>query len=316
MNNKKNALKALLQASCIIFMLPTVVAAEVNWQLRGTLGLQQYELRFADIVIPSDPPIPGAEITFRDGFEVEDQQTFGGVGLTASFGRFSIDLSGQRSGTGKDTGQQFQGNQQLQNNPFGIPVDLGVNHSLNSSFDREELNLNFGYGITNNITLFAGYKDAESTIRNTLAPIGEIGFFALTFEGDRIADFSYDGWQAGAATAIPVDKLNGTFSVQAAVVFLNGDFVERFEGQNFVATPAGPVEVDPSLIVGGATVSGDSVGVNVGVAWTGRFSKDLPKLLYTIGFDHSRYEFETDQTAFGDFEEKNTRLRFDLRYRF
>lgn len=293
-------------ASVIAVFSSTVAFAEPStWQVRGSVGLQNYELSFEDIVTPLAIVPGGSEFTFRDGFEIGDNLTFGGVGVTAGFGRFFVDVSGQWSEDGNDNGEQFQGA-----NPF---PGIGVNHSYDAKFDRQELNVTVGYGVSRNLSVFLGYKDAETALRNTLFPVGSIEVAEIIFDGDRAIDFSYDGVFAGASAAVPIQEWYGAFSLQAAVAFLDGKFRDRFVGEAFVATPFG-FELLPSFI--DSTISGDSTGVNVGAAWTGSFGKKFEKLSYTLGLDHSQYEFDTKQSTTGNFEEKNTRYRLDLRYRF
>jgi hypothetical protein len=84
----------------------------------------------------------------------------------------------------------------------------------------------------------------------------------------------------------------------------------------FVVTPVGNFFLDPSFI--DSRVSGDSTGLNVGLSWTGNLGaagNRMRGLTYTVGVDQSQYRFHGSATD-GDFEEKNTRFRVELRYRF
>lgn len=275
------------------------------WQIRGGAGTQEYNLSFEDIVTPLAIEPGGSEFTFRDGFDIGDALLFGSAGVTASVGRIFVDVSAQWSDKGDDSGEQFQGA-----NPF---PGLGINHSYNAKFDRKEWNVTFGYGVTRNMSVFLGYKDAETGLRNTLFPIGQVDVAEIIFDGDRVIDFSYEGAFVGASFAVPFDSWSGAFSIQTAVAFLDGEFRDRFVGDAFVVTPFS-LEPLPDFI--DSTIKGDSTGINVGLAWTGRFGKKVEGLSYTVGVDHSQYEFDTSQSTTGNFEEKNTRVRFDLRYRF
>jgi hypothetical protein len=83
-----------------------------------------------------------------------------------------------------------------------------------------------------------------------------------------------------------------------------------------VVTPIGNFYLDPSFI--DSRVSGNSTGLNVGLSWTGNVGaagNPVRGLTYTIGLDQSQYRFHGSATD-GDFEEKNTRFHFELRYRF
>ena len=297
------------------FLLPPQASAEdVSWRIRGTAGIQQYELDFTDVVrIPADPIAAGTTALFRDGFEVDDRLTFGGIGVTAGFGKFLIDISAQKTMEGNDNGTQFIG---------GFDTGgAGVGHSYTAEFDRQEINLNVAYGLSDTVTLFLGYKDAEADLTINLRPgIDDELFFLnvgdIFWVGNRATEFSYDGFQFGAAFATPIR--NGALSLQAAVVMLDGEFKERFNGGFLRVTSIVPEVAEPDDFPGlrSFDVTGDALGFNLGIAWTGRFSQKLPRLTYVLGLDHSIYEFDADQTFTGNFEEKNTRLRFDLRYEF
>jgi hypothetical protein len=135
--------------------------------------------------------------------------------------------------------------------------------------------------------------------------------------GNYIMDFSYRGFFVGASYSVPVSD-RGAFSIQSSVARLNADFKQRFEGSVFVLTPSGPVFLNPAFIT--SSVRGRSTGLNLGVSWTGNFGGAADSwrrnLSYTVGLDESQYQFDADAVADGDFEEQNTRARFELRYRF
>jgi hypothetical protein len=108
----------------------------------------------------------------------------------------------------------------------------------------------------------------------------------------------------------------GTLSAQASIARLNASFRQHFDGSVFVVTPSGNFYLNPSFI--DSRVGGNSTGLNAGLSWTGNFgvaNNPVRGLTYTVGVDQSQYRFHGSATD-GDFEEKNTRFRFELRYRF
>jgi hypothetical protein len=312
-------MRARVHISVPLAVLATGFAASSHAELiaiqpRVSVGAQNYEVRFEDRT--GVDSIGGVD--FRDGFNAADQLSFFGGGLTFSGARFFADFSGQWSQTGNDDNVQLQG---IEIAPGRYTAGDGQNHRSQTEFDREEFNASFGFGVTSNFSVYAGYKRATSDLTQTLTPILTPPPFVDTvggrdgdvlFRGDYLIEFEYDGAFVGATYSIPVGTA-GAFSIQSSVAQLDGEFTQRFAGTVAVTTPTGQRTIDPTFKDG--TVEGDSVGVNIGVAWTG----NVGNFSYTIGIDHSQYEFDASKSQAlwaADFEEKNLRARLDLRYRF
>jgi hypothetical protein len=94
-------------------------------------------------------------------------------------------------------------------------------------------------------------------------------------------------------------------------------------GNVFVTNPNSPNflrQIDLTFKDG--QVDGNSFGLNVGISWIGNFawmSEKLQRLNYTIGLDQSQCKFNSGKSNSlwaADLDEKNTRVRLDLRYRF
>jgi hypothetical protein len=285
-------------------------ALEMAVQPRVTAGTQDYELSFADVITPN-----GNGFRFRDGFTIRDHLPIAGTGLTVSSGRLFADLSGQWSKVGHDQGEIFQGS------TFDSAGDttgaLGFEHHFDARFSRQELNAALGWALTPNFSAYLGYKHASLNMTQVRAPIQTVqpNFGDVLQDGSYIMDFSYHGFFLGTTYSLPV-RTWGMFSAQASIARLNASFRQHFEGSVFVVTPVGNLPLDPSFI--DSRVSGDSNGLNAGLSWTGNVGaagSALRGLTYTVGVDQSQYRFHGSATD-GDFEEKNTRLRFELRYRF
>jgi hypothetical protein len=308
------------------FVLAVLVTArthalEIGMQPRVSAGMQDYQLTFPDVITAhanSNNP------TLRDGFSIRDHLPYAGAGLTVSSGRLFVDVSGQWSKTGHDTGFNAQGNQ------FDVCCGYdGVgqhNHYLDNRFGRQELNAAVGWALSSNFSIYAGYKDATLNITQRRSPF----LIPLPHNGDvlqvgsSLMDFSYHGFFLGTTYSLPLRSW-GTLSVQASIARLDARFQQHFEGLVFiyttVTTNAGtfvgpPILLDPSLE--DSTVRGSSTGLNVGISWTGNVgvsSNPVRGLTYTIGLDQSQYKFH-GAAPDADFEEKNTRFRLELRYRF
>jgi hypothetical protein len=293
-------------------------------QPRVSTGVQDYQLRFDDVITPL--ATGGTDI--RGGFKVADTISFVGAGVNVSHGRFFADASGQWSQSGRDHNQQIEGN------AIGggvITSGDGQNHNSDVSFHRQELNLSVGWGATPNFSVYGGYKYAKVDLTQHLSPIlsppplvnsatGQDG--NVLFFGDYLMSFTYNGAFVGATYAVPAGSA-GTISLQSSLARLDGVFRQRFAGNVFVTNPnfANNLRpIDPSFKDG--EVDGISFGLNLGISWSGNFawmSERLERLVYTIGIDQSQYKFDSGKSKSlwaADLQEKNTRARFELRYRF
>jgi hypothetical protein len=297
-------------------------ALDIVVQPRVTGGVQDYQLTFPDVITPS--LTTNGATSERPGFTIRDHLPYAGGGLTASSGRLFVDLSGQWSKTGETNSYIFQGNDL--DEPYGYKGLGGHLHSLDSRFARQELNAAVGWALSPNFSAYLGYKSATLNMTQMrtpfLVPLPQDG--DVLQDGNYNMDFSYHGFFLGTTYSLPV-RTWGALSVQASIAQLDASFKQSFEGLLFIYTitntKSGPVLggilLNPSLE--NSRVSGSTNGLNVGVSWTGDFGWATPRLRrlsYTIGLDQSQYKFKADVVSDGDFEEKNTRVRLDVRYRF
>lgn len=291
-----------------------VMADALVLQPRATIGQQRYELVFEDVLVPDD----SGGFDFRDGFGIADTLLIKGAGLTATYGSFFVDVSGQWSDTGNSESIQFMGRATGQ----GLAPGNGHAHRELNSFDRKEFNGTVGWAVTSNLSAYFGYKratvDLTQSTTPVLSPLPDFG--DVLFVGDYAMEFEYDGYFVGATYSVPV-RTWGAISLQSSVARLDGTFSQVFTGAAVIFTGTlTPFFLDPSFRNG--VVDGRSTGINVGISWTGNFGAlgaGFDRLSYTIGVDHSEYTFDGGQSnAFwaADFTEKTTRGRFDLRYRF
>jgi hypothetical protein len=148
-------------AICTLGAAADTDAAQVVFQPRLSVGMQDYELTFTDVLTPA-----GNGFDFRDGFTIKDRIAFSGAGLTVSSGRFFADLSMQRSRAGEAAGEIFQSSA----TGFGTTNSLGHNHLFDSRFEREELSATAGWGVTGNLSLYLGYKKATLDMTQARTP--------------------------------------------------------------------------------------------------------------------------------------------------
>ena len=291
-----------------LFTLGAVHSHAVTWSVspRVSFGVQDYTHRLEDRLAPTS----GSSFQFADGFETRDDLGFHGFGIGINADKVFVDVSGQWSAQGEEQQSQFQGVA----GGLEFAAGIGITHQLSSEFERKEFNVSVGYRITPTVSAYIGYKNATADFVHALRP-SDVGFFgAVKLTGDKVVENTYDGPFVGATYAIPVPAWGGAFAFQAAVVNLDMTDESRFLGT--AEAQVGPttfVPLDSSAF--SSSIDGDAVGINVGFSWTGGFrwvDRSFTRLTYTIGIDHSEYEFEAGDS---EFEEKNTRLRLDLRYR-
>jgi hypothetical protein len=293
-------------------LLSAVARAEpLVVQPRLSAGTQQYQLSFADVITPN-----GNSFRFRNGFTVGDRLAFGGAGITLSSGSLFADLSGQWSRTGTDQGEIFQGT------AFDANGDttgaLGHEHHFDARFARHEINAALGWAVNSDFSAYLGYKDARLSMTQARAPVLPVPEFGDVLQlGTFTMDFSYHGFFLGGTYSIPVAPWDGAFSIQSSIARLSASFTQYFAGSVAIYTAAGLLFLDPAFM--NSHVTGTSTGLNLGLSWTGNLawmSARLRNLSYTLGVDESQYKFDAPSVVDGNFEEKNTRMRLDLRYRF
>jgi hypothetical protein len=292
-------------------------AQSITVQPRVSTGIQDYSLEFPSVTQGN----PNGGFRFRDAFKVSDHLHFVGAGLTLGYQKLFIDVSGQRSSTGHDQGEQFQGTDT--GSGFTNAANFGLEHNLNSAFSRKEFNATVGWGFTPAFSTYLGYKHAQADIASQIQPVltpGVVQPGDVLFLGTRDIAFSYNGFFVGATYSVPVEAAHGAFAVQSSVARLNGHYTETFDGAVVVVISRPPFgqSIDPSF-ANKPPVYGKSSGLNLGASWTGNLewvSERLRRLSYTIGIDRSEYKFTSTQTIFSNFEETSTRVRLDLRYLF
>jgi hypothetical protein len=321
----------MLTPACPKRWLPWVVAccaapvgaATVAWQPRLNAGVQDYALRFDDAVSPT----AAGGHDFRDGFKIQDQLAFAGAGINVGAGRWFADLSGQWTQRGSDRTEQFEG---VSIGGGVVTAGDGQNHRSDVDFDRQEYNLSLGWAAADNFSVYVGYKHARAGLVQTLTPIltpppyvdltgGRDG--DVLFTGDYHMKFTYDGPFIGATFAVPVGN-RGAIALQSSLARLDGSFAEEFSGTVAVTSAAAPGQrrlINPTFKDG--SVDGRSVGINVGLSWTGYLGAGagVTGWSYTVGIDHSQYKFDAGRSPAlwaSDFEETVTRARLEVRYRF
>jgi hypothetical protein len=237
------ALGAILPAY-LVFAPITASALDTSVQPRINTGAMYYKL---DV---------------EDTFAVDDTMPFVGGGATAFIDRFYVDLYAQGAFSGNDDLQQIQG--------------TTLSRAVTIDWDRAEYSASVGYSVTDNWSVFAGYRRSDME-------------FDFSDTNTTFFDYENDGPFVGATYGLPIkinEWLDGTLAVNAAVA--------RFDGEITFA----PETQAPD-------VTGDTVGFTGGVTWIGNLLEGTGSgffangLNYTFGVDGYSYDFDQDNVPEG-----------------
>lgn len=255
-------------------------------------------------------------------------------GVTMSADRFFLDLSVQGAFSGDDSEEDsFVGETEFRDLETGNVVSTETddfNTNISADWDRQEYSLAGGLQVTNNITIFVGYKlaktdfdsaSSQSTFVDTDITDVTTGSGledTETITRDYSMDFEQEGPFFGVAFGTPLGgdaPWAGFLSFRTAFAFLDAEFKQSgTEGtpqagrrvlpdgtpEEFAVIPRQPFS---------NSVEGSTLGINVGLSW----QSDVPVvkgLGYTVSFEGYRYEYTLD----GPFSLAGGDPEFDTSY--
>lgn len=272
-------------------------AFEINVHPRVTTGLIDYTVEFEPSSVTQ-----GVEITFAD------EMPFVGVGTTFFADRFYLDLYAQMSPEGKDsfTTQVYRSPE-----PPLIPSHYFINFDTSVKFDRNDYTISVGYSLTDNLSLYLGYRLGRSKLEVDgrfsiyLVDDGSItGVPGLVLFDEQVGSFDIDyenhGPFIGSAFGWQFED-KGSLSFNIAIAFLQG---ETEQSGDFISPISGPANLD-------LETSGDSLGINLGVAWRGTINQ---RLGYSFSIEGHYFDFEADNTERASFLETNYTTKIGLSY--
>lgn len=278
-----------------------------------------------------------------------------GAGLTFFVDRFFLDLSAQKAYNGGDSdtvtaSQYFQNIQNASGNSnLSAEVDYfgSGSNDYSSDFDRKEYAISIGYQITDQISLFGGYKHANTDFSNNGSGPFSMLFTRHSDPGSGVlqldgysrssfdTEFKYDGPFLGISYGLTIDLgyFKGGLSFNFAAASLDGEVnVSNRRGDFYVAYINGePVPVAPIRDYAGAfgsdlanfaaqtlqsqfQSSGDTLGLTFGVNWRGLTS--VKNLTYTLAIVGYNYQFDADQAQYPDITETAVNFRAGVAYAF
>jgi hypothetical protein len=264
---------------------------------------------------------------------------FIGGGVTTFVNRFFVDVSAQYADKGSDIASTLQTETIIFDAPPATPgpAPASVNRiskgNNDADFDRTDLAVSVGYGVTDHLALFAGYKYGKTEFTNqrsfqrtgtecgvhlTPDPPGcMVTFKQIIVTDTEKVEYESEGPFVGfnfRTDTLSMGFLKGVLSGNIAVAFMGGrtkstltNGVIRTETGESFSFPADTLKL-----------KGDTVGLSSGVTWLG--TTPINGLTYSVGINGYQYDFSGDQVAPGepgrDFKETVVDFKLGLAYLF
>ena len=289
-------------ASALDFSALTFSALDFNVQPRINAGMMYYQLEQEPNFAVLGPGGQDAACCISD-FQVEDFLPFVGGGATLFVNRFFVDVYAQRAFSGDDEASLDS----LRFFPDPPPDVFVVREISDQEFERDEYSLSFGYAVTDNFSLFAGYRRAdtefdESAINNAFFVNSVVPLQPVNLRIPRVLSFENDGPFVGGRYGWRIGDI-GTIGLNLGIAFVEGEFTVAEPGQ----TREGGLTVTES--------PGETLGTTLGLSWTAPFF-GFEGFNYVVGLDGYQYAFEADAENAPDFSETIIRASAGVSYLF
>ena len=222
---------------------------------------------------------------------MSDDLPFFGAGITLAHDRFFLDSYFQQSATGEDDNVK--------------PIETSaVPNLIDRDFSRKDYVFTLGYALTDNLSIFTGYKYGKTKI-DLFFPLIKKGTLSTTD-----ANFETKGPFIGASYGWLIG--GGLLATNFAISKLNGE--ESFDLRE------GEVNYHE-------TATGSTIGFTLGVSWKASLTKHFT---YNISLDAYKYSFDVDNAHgrdnttgkitelpnYGNLEEEMLSVKMNFIYRF
>lgn len=180
--------------------------------------------------------------------------------------------------------QSIKDHFQINNTPSGG----GGTDTGSITLEREDVGITFGYSISDNVSLFAGFTRGETSGIATDSYESNLATFPADskFRNSTVS-FKEDGPFIGVSYSHYLQG-SGSFNFSAAYAQLNGEVaIDTFE----TALDSGVTTFSTDAI------TGDANGFSYSVTWSDRFSDSV---LYNISLKSTKYKFDAPLTSSGD----------------
>jgi hypothetical protein len=310
-------LSVMVRCICACFgtAVPLMGNAAENWDIgyqpHVELGVADYNLEFSSVsqIVPGGSGFSAGKVAFGATMPTLS------AGLTLFAERYFLDMSVQRM----QTYNQSMGDSHTIISSTPSMLTTGQISYETDDFNRDEYTLSLGYGLTESVSVYLGYKKQYSNL-NQLQGAGPVGIqFAngnlipanfATF-GDY--KFDYDGPFVGGTTTWKMgnDTLKGRLAFSAGVAFLHGSLHIQSEGTSLTTNDGSPL---PATVKASDLfdTSGDAVGITLGASWLGQTG--IANLSYSVAVNGYKYDFDADEQDRADSSEDVLQLKVGLAF--
>lgn len=323
----------------ILMMFDSAMARNISFQPRLDSGVMYYEFECEAF---SRTLRPVSNYT-QSAFKYSDYMPFLTVGGTLFINRFFLDLNGQYAFSGHDSTSMaesiyFWSSYDADNN-FMNSYYSACTYENSVNIDRHDIAVSLGYTLNRKLSIFAGYKWAETQFDETFdGPFtdrlynqiddteDDLDYYSGYNWGQSTFKFNYYGPFIGFIQGwdfSDVRLLKGMLAANVAVAYLEGKVDNTYVNQHTSITCINgeqipPEEVEPTghNISGQRDTKGDALGLTVGISWRGMTA--LEGLSYSVGISAYRYEFDSEnKNIIGrDINETAVTFKLGLAYLF
>lgn len=325
-----------LSIGVILFMINPAMARYISFQPRVEVGVMQYELETE----ASSNTLFLIKNQTHSAFKYEDIMPFVSAGATFFMKRLFVDISGQYAFDGDDTGAMTRSKFIVdsidpENQTFTSNY-IAFSPTHEATFDRTDMAISLGYALTRTLSIFVGYKTAEtqfhekyggpySSKHHNTAETGpdDIYYYSGHWSGESTYTFEYAGPFIGFIQGWDFSEsryLKGMLAANVALAFLDGKLETESAGSRVTVTRINDQEIPEYVfpeegdnLSSGTDTKGNALGLKISLSWNG--TTPWEGLSYVIGLSAYRYEFDANENS-PNMNETSTNLKVGLSYVF
>jgi hypothetical protein len=299
-------------------------AVDFHIQPRLEAGAAFYAVKIGAVhhSIRTLPDAATGENLTQEEIVFKDTLAFVGGGLTFFFNRLFLDLSAQFSFDGNDDTQSDY-SIYAEDDGEGSSVFISSNGIYNAEFDHQDQAISMGYAVTEQISLFVGYKWAELELDTTFE--GPYSYLSIdnylshgTQFGKEHLGLNYAGPFVGVTRGWQIESSSryfGLLSMNLALAQLKCKLHQEQNGTIRITSVNGS-EIAPidETYTFENDVNGDTLGFTLSLGWHG--VTPLEHLTYSVGVSGYRYQFDLDEPGYSNIGESAVVCKVGLSYSF
>jgi hypothetical protein len=304
--------------------LKSTFAVDFHIQPRLETGVTLYAIKIGALheFTPTLPDDATGENLTQEEIEFKDTMAFVGGGMTIFLNRLFLDLSAQYCFDGNDDTQASYSIYQ-QDSGDGSSVFISSELLYNGKFNRHDQAISLGYAITEQFSIFAGYKWAELQLDTTFeGPYSYLNIDNYVNHGRQTGEehlkFKHEGPFVGVTHGWQVEwssRYLGMLSMNLALAQLKCKLNQEQNGNIRITSSNGteivPVDVPYTFK---NDVSGDTLGLTLALGWYG--VTPLEHVTYSVAISAYRYQFDLDEPSYSNITESSVVFKVGLSYAF